>query len=519
MVINPEHFMITLARGVEIFRTRPDAVDDQKASLRALVGLCKIGDVRIRLNEQGGVEVLGVAVADGLPGVAGLVVQLKTHGVREIRTQQGAKPADLLALIKALAASPGLEAVFPEESTVQVDWDDLAVQGTGPQQILSMAHQASDLPDIEDHDEDASEEQTTVAESKGIVKEGDNLLSLSAKRSAASLDEAISALLGKPGGDELLSRTQAVGTLAQEAIAQGLLEQGVDAFGILADLEEEAADEASKRAYDIAIQRGLTSETLKAVADLVVDSRYADKVSRVLAKGGSGSRAVLLGLLDSAASVRESQAYLQVLKGLVDDPSLLVSLLGHKHWFIAEGVGTLLGELKLVGAVPQLIKALKRDEPRVRQAVAGALAKIGAPEGLESLREAIADGDDALRSAIVRAVQGKEAGTLASPIIQLAEEKNAQDEMVRDCYKALGRIGTPEAVRALFQATEAGGRVLGRRSSERRVAAIEGLQLVDQTAVIRKLESLAVDKDTTISQSAKRALVEIKKRKANTAKK
>ncbi len=117
-MINPEHFAVTLARAVELVHYQPKAVDQQKASLRALVGLCKLGAVRVA-RDGDTLTVLDSVISMGLPAVPSLVMQLRTHRIREITTDDGAQAADLLRLMRGLAESPE-EVHWPQDVTVRV---------------------------------------------------------------------------------------------------------------------------------------------------------------------------------------------------------------------------------------------------------------------------------------------------------------------------------------------------------------------------------------------------------------
>ncbi|MEJ2238876.1 MAG: hypothetical protein P8X82_11315, partial [Gemmatimonadales bacterium] len=101
---------------------------------------------------------------------------------------------------------------------------------------------------------------------------------------------------------------------------------------------------------------------------------------------------------------------------------------------------------------------------------------------------------------------------LAMPIHNEAHQDSTRPEDRRDCYLALGRIGTPEALRALVTAAEPGGRVVGRKSTERRVAAIDGLRHADDRRVLVKLKQLTTDREKGVRAAAELALAEVTER-------
>ena len=98
-MLNPEQFIVTFARAVELFRTMPDAVPEQKAALRALIALTKLDAVTIQSDSKG-LQVAGVPAATSLPNIPELIIQLQEHAVSIIQIDQDAAPAELLGLLR-----------------------------------------------------------------------------------------------------------------------------------------------------------------------------------------------------------------------------------------------------------------------------------------------------------------------------------------------------------------------------------------------------------------------------------
>lgn len=104
-MLNREHFAITLARTVEAFRTAPDEIPAHKAALRALVALTKLSAARVTLVGDA-LSVEDTTIPRTLPLIPMLVEQMQRHGVRELALAHRASAADVLGLIRALAAEP-----------------------------------------------------------------------------------------------------------------------------------------------------------------------------------------------------------------------------------------------------------------------------------------------------------------------------------------------------------------------------------------------------------------------------
>jgi HEAT repeat protein len=78
--------------------------------------------------------------------------------------------------------------------------------------------------------------------------------------------------------------------------------------------------------------------------------------------------------------------------------------------------------------------------------------------------------------------------------------------VLADYYRALGRIGTPEAVQALARVAQTQGGFLRRRSSAARVVAVEALGQAGGAPALRTLEALKNDGDKAVRSAVEKAL-------------
>ncbi len=475
------------------------------------MGLCKLGAVRVALDGDT-LTVLDKVISMGLPAVPSLVMHLRTHRIREITTDDGAQAADLLNLMRGLAESPE-EVHWPQDVTVRVVTEAVAPEQQPEKQEAAAAEPPAPSPDPVEEPPVTQDASVTVEPSfkvDGIYREAiQNLQSPSEAGRVRSLDEALAALKADPWVEDVLSQLSVVALAIEKAIAKNGVESALAAIATLVALEERAHAGASHRAYGITLRRVLTPGVVLGAADLVLNARYKAQVGPVLARAGSDAASVLIRKIDQASDEHETRSYVDAVCGALDGPELLLPLLHHKHWYVVEGGARLLGEIEAAGAVPELAVAMKHEDPRVRAAAAGALAKIGTPAAAEHLRQILASGDDTLRAAVVQSVGGRTSGAFIRPVLDLAEAKGLKPDVRWECYRALGRIGTPEALHALAQATEPGKWLLGRKSTDRRIAAIEGLALAGGVPVIKRLEELASDRDKAVSEAARKALQRI----------
>src|SRR5437899_485122 len=192
-------------------------------------------------------------------------------------------------------------------------------------------------------------------------------------------------------------------------------------------------------------------------------------------------------------------------------------MLDHSEWYVVRNVAELIGELGMEDAVPALAQRLEHEDERVRKAVGMALAKIGTRSAAEPLRRALRDRSVEVRMHVALGIGGRKSNALAMPLV-VAMEEEKEEAVVRELMLALGRIGSPDAVQALIKWAQPAGRIFGRRPSELRVAAVDGLRLAATPAALGTLEGLSDDGDRQVREGARRAVDDLKRRPPPSAK-
>src|SRR5213596_1425320 len=126
------------ARCVSLFRD-PSVKDEQKKAFRALLALLPDTAVTLRVTAGGGgggggggagIEVNGVPCEGA--GLAGLVQRLDLHGIGEIALPAAPPPAQLFALLQALADQPGAHDVTSRLAAAGADRIRIAPVGQPP---------------------------------------------------------------------------------------------------------------------------------------------------------------------------------------------------------------------------------------------------------------------------------------------------------------------------------------------------------------------------------------------------
>ncbi|HXY67896.1 MAG TPA: HEAT repeat domain-containing protein [Gemmatimonadales bacterium] len=318
-----------------------------------------------------------------------------------------------------------------------------------------------------------------------------------------------------PYGADILDRLTDLFLGIQDAMEQKEIDSAVHALAAMIAWEPEAPAGSSQNSYRIVLQRILTRDQLAKIAPFVSDPRLGPEAIKVMQRGGAEAAVVLLGRLAAADELKERRAVVTALRGIPQGLEQVVHMLESSQWFVVRNVAEAMGIQRVEEAVPGLVKCLGHGDPRVRRAAAVALAKIGTPSTVEPLRHVLKDGDKELRALIAASIGGGLASrALAMPLVAFADQEEEID-VLREYYRALGRIGTGEAVQALAKAAEPGGRLLSRRPAANRVAAIEGLRLAGGSGAAAALHNLARDGDKTVREAVLHALEELKARAAS----
>jgi hypothetical protein len=316
---------------------------------------------------------------------------------------------------------------------------------------------------------------------------------------------ALQAVTLDPYGEKILDRLSVLGRAIERAIPDGDVEAVAQALAAIIGLEPGAPDGTPRSSYAITLRRALTRETLSRIAPLAGDARLAPAVTAVVQRGGGDAVEILLGLLSQAETIRERRTIMTLLRGMKSGTERALAMLEHPEWFVVRNVADLVGELRMEDAVPQLADLLAHADARVRRAAAAALGKIGSVATVEPLLRALREGAPELRAFVASGIGGPHARALAMPLVSLANDES-EAMVLAEYYRALGRIGTPDAVQALAKAAQSTGSLLRRRPAGVRIAAVEGLRSAGGPVALRALQSLRKDGDRAVRAAAEKAL-------------
>ena len=292
------------------------------------------------------------------------------------------------------------------------------------------------------------------------------------------------------------------------AFEQQRVEQAIDGLAALVRREAKAADDQTRRAYVMPLRRLLIERYLTQVVPHLLDQLYqADALAILRRAGETGTWGVVQHLVD-APTFAERRALLNAVRQLEAGMDVIADMLGHHQWFVVRNMADLAGDLRIVEAVEALRRAVEHADARVRRSAGVALAKIGTPGAARGVVNALRDPDADVRLAVAREINGEGLNGLV-PTLTAAAEAEQHPEALFEYYRALGRIGTAAAAQALAKFAQPGGKLLGRRPSAPRVAAVQRLALVRGSgtrAARSALLALCDDATKEVREAALRAV-------------
>lgn len=190
-------------------------------------------------------------------------------------------------------------------------------------------------------------------------------------------------------------------------------------------------------------------------------------------------------------------------------PDALVEHLRADDALIAAGAVRLVGRLGLVVAAGEVARLLAHSEPQVRLAAVEALVALRSPRAAEALERALADPEREVRIAAARGV-----GALRYPPARAWLREIIDGKAIRGAdltekiafFEAFGSLGNGESVGVLDRLLNGRG-FLGRREpSEMRACAALALGRIRTPEAVKALQAAAADEDPMVRSAVSRAL-------------
>jgi len=487
-MLNYEHFAVTMGRAVETFRRGSEAVPEQKVALRTLAALVRLGGVLVEVVD-GELHLDGAPVAVTLPGVRVLLTPLDCHDVHSLRLARGAAPAGLLHLLRALATPYG---GFPPDEDPESRLRAAGV--TDIQVVVERRRRATPDPAHRTSAPTPEPGGDAVAEAAG----GAGRLSRP--------EAAVASIALDPAAADLTTRLATAADGIRQEVLHGRPSGAVRALAQLLQLAESGSEPTSTAVRDT-VAPLLTRELFHGAAECTRAEANRMAANRVLLAGGGVATEVVRERLLTATTPEDRRHYFDLLCEQADGLRYLLMLLQHTEPAIAQRTAEVVGELEVREAVPLLQRVALHPVPTVRTAVLRALARMGTSQAIETLGEMLVHSGDG-RVDAARAIGDVRLEVLI-PEIERVARRERDPETLAELGRALGRIGTPEAVTVLTQWAQPAGWRFWQRRVARRVAAVDGLRLAGGGGAIGVLQSLTADRDPEVLRAATEALEDL----------
>lgn len=510
-------FSVLLGRLIDLIRSGSGAGEDHRAALEALGELVGPRSMTVR-SDGGRLSVESVSIPPDTPFASRLSQQMDAHGIAAIVVGAGAAAVELLHAARAIALS---SANYPVNSDAPQRLREAKVASiflvtkqaektVRERRLVRLTDAIDQLGVFAAEDEGAPSGTMSTAKEMdvggpGKVQSYDELIQRRPSR-AGTLASQVGHLQSGGHQLQLMNRLETIQHSVSKTLQRNEVAQALEAILSLLKQEDEATTEDARRAYAITIRRILTSEAVQKIAGYLLDEIYAQDVIKIVRRAGTEGTRIVMNMLAAAPTFAERKAYLAALREIEEGADVIAGMLKHHEWFVVRNAADLVGELRIEEAIPMLGQISEHEEPRVRLSVALALAKIGTPEAVRFLSKPLRDADRDVRLSVAKEIKGRGLGAL-SMLLVTATETEEDPEVLAEYYRALGRIGTPGAVRVLIDVARPGGLLKGRKEPERRRAAAEGLALAtDNEAARAALKDLSGDRDKVIRETAREGL-------------
>ncbi len=216
---------------------------------------------------------------------------------------------------------------------------------------------------------------------------------------------------------------------------------------------------------------------------------------------------------ESDGQVRKSLAQVLIRQGTSAMP-VLYEYLDDERWFVVRNAVAILGEIRREEATEHLQKSLHHRDVRVRRETIRALTKIGGSSAIGVLLRMVVGSDPEMsRQALLSLGAMKSTSSVPTLVkaVQGMDNKPGVVEIKKDAIKALGEIGSPDALPALVEIISK--RTFWRRAlvDDVRAAAIAAVANIEHDEVQKILQQAMDDKSEVVSRAATRAYKQLKR--------
>ncbi|OGP14210.1 MAG: hypothetical protein A2052_01590 [Deltaproteobacteria bacterium GWA2_54_12] len=469
-IANYASILIELAKAVKMHNFYPEGHPSLDSALtKAYLQLKKCidlqGEIKWRLDQKGFYDGK-TPVAPGNAEGAALAKRLFFRKIKELTFTPSVSMHDLRVLLSIIKAEPEEVAA---KGGVEVMFATLDVEG-----ILLNELRYEDLRRLKaELQRQKEEEERAAAEARKQEEDAAGASSAAQeeepkdKPDEESNDTSLKELLGRATKESDLLKYNDLAVRIREKLDPLLAEKDIErVYPALMTFYAHAVPSSGKT-------DGIRATALEKLKSLLTSDILAYLAVKAGAKenqqrGATQSILVYSGdpgaeaLLDAIIEAPEAATRRHLFNALVRFGSRLRPLaearLGHPAWFVCRQMVSLLGDVGGQEALPALEAAYRHEEPRVKKEVMKSLVKIGTPRAAAFLIEKLREEDPSLMAqAIISLGMLKDPASI-EPLAEIASKReNFSDlmESQKEAVKALGIIGdgkaVPHLVKILFR--------------------------------------------------------------------
>jgi HEAT repeat protein len=489
------------ARIVSLLMHEMGSVDEQKLSLRALVTLSKNGPIVLR---EDGLRLIvnDEVIPSALTGVQDVASQMAAHSLQRVEIGASSRAADILGMARIIASqpTPGDYGEQVRQKIAALGASNVRFETPTPPPPAPSLSEAPTV--IVPAGSRASEAEAAARAAQSVIEQ----LTGAVDVSKLTPDAALVALDAAQTQDACTRALDDLVSLAEHSVRVGKGVAVADLFHGVVQRDAKIPDGDIKRAYAFAIRRMSKPALLRAVASLIPKKpERKQALFEVLERTEEEGADALIEQISQAQTSEDRRSLCEVLTELTAAVPALTRMLGDSRWFVVRNAADLLGEMAAAPAEGALVDLLQHTDDRVRRSATNALLKLGTPNALKTIYEAVNDQSPEVRMQAAAALSTKRDGRTSSTLIRAIEDEQDGDVQIA-MIAALGRVATSDAVQKLIKLAEPDGRLFRRKPTNIRVAAVQALGEAKTQAAVTALQGLSEDKEREVRDTATRAL-------------
>lgn len=295
----------------------------------------------------------------------------------------------------------------------------------------------------------------------------------------------------------------------------------LDAINYLDDTSNESEISAARRGYCLDALDQLASEDILDYLVAILCSKEtwdALREATIKALVSLKGKVVVWRLMDHLAEESNGQVRKYLAEVLIRQSEaalpILLEYLDDDRWFVTRNAVVILGEIRDDAATEHLKEVLHHRDVRVRRETIRSLTKIGGTNAIGILLRTVA-GDDVEMSKQALLSLGAMKCTAAVPtLINLIRTMGTSAKTVqtkKEAIKALGEIGSDEAISALIESLQKRSLWKRRLNDELRATSALALSLIGGEEAVKVLEQAVDDKSDEVARAATKALKNLRR--------